>query len=385
VETFFWVMLAATAYAVLGYPVVLSLVVAVAGRRSAIAPPPEPAALPRVSILLAAHNEAAVLQSRLVNLLSLRYPPDLIEILAGSDGSTDVTASVARRFQDRGVRLLESTDRRGKTALLNAMVVDARGDVVVFTDANCRFQEDALQYLVAPFASPRVGRVVGELVYENRDEPWVRTGEGLYWRLENAIKARESRLGGTLVATGAIYAMRRELCRPLPVGVSDDSLNPLLVLADGYEVVVERRARAFEKAATSLSEEFHRKARMVTRQLGAHACVRHFLSPFRPLLALRLASHKLARWLVPLFLLGALLANLTLLDRWLYRATLLAAVVGGLAFVIGLGAIWRGWPVPAPLRLWVYLGVVSAAALKGLADFALGRKRAVWRVSPSTR
>ena len=133
---------------------------------------------------------------------------------------------------------------------------------------------------MAPFADPTIGCVIGELVYLNRREPGVRAGEGLYWRFENAIKELESRFGGTLVATGAIYALRRSIWQPLPAGISDDSVTPLLALKAGYRVVVEPSARAFERAANDLSEEFGRKARMVTRQLGAHRYVGYFLKPF---------------------------------------------------------------------------------------------------------
>jgi cellulose synthase/poly-beta-1,6-N-acetylglucosamine synthase-like glycosyltransferase len=385
VERAFWLLLGAVAYAYIGYPALLWLAVRLRGRRP---PPPvsvDPGTLPRASILLPAHNEAGWLRRRLENLLALRYPSELVEILVGSDGSTDGTAEVARSFGAKGVRLVESAQRSGKTALLNQMVGVASGDVIVFTDANALFGAEALERLVAPFASPRVGCVVGELVYVNREVPSVRAGEGLYWRFENTIKEMEGQFGGTLVGTGAVYAMRRALYRPLPSGISDDALNPLLVLAAGYDVLVEPRAQAFERAATSLREEFQRKARMVTRQLGAHAQVRFFLKPLRPALAVRLASHKLLRWLAPALMLGALLTNLALLDEWLHRVVLVAAGVGALAF--GAGALMaRGRrPMPAPLRLWVYFCVVNAAALKGTIDFLRGRERATWTISATTR
>jgi cellulose synthase/poly-beta-1,6-N-acetylglucosamine synthase-like glycosyltransferase len=338
-----------------------------------------------VSILLPAHNEVGWLRRRLENLLALRYPRDRLQIVVGSDASTDGTAEVARSFAEHGVRLLEVAERGGKTALLNQMVALSSGEVIVFTDANARFGEDALEYLVQPFAFPNVGCVVGELVYVNRELPAVRAGEGLYWRLESAIKGMESRFGGTVVATGAIYAMRRPLCRPLPSGVSDDALNPLLVLAAGYDVVVEPRAQAFENAATSLRDEFHRKARMVTRQLGAHSQVRFFLRPFRPGLSARLVSHKLLRWLAPVLLIGALLVNFALLDGWIHRATLAGALAGLVAFGLGAVAVKRNCAVPAPLRLWVYFCVVNAAALKGVADFLRGRQRVTWTIGTSAR
>ena len=208
-KVLFWLLLGTVAYTYLGYPSFLWLALRLRGRRPPPVVPIDLASLPRVSILLPAHNEAGWLGHRLENLLALRYPRDRMEIVVGSDASTDATITVARSFGHEGVRLLEVSERRGKTALLNEMISISLGEIVVFTDANARFEQDALQFLVRPFASPNVGCVVGELVYVNRELPAVRAGEGLYWRLENAIKEMESQFGGTIVATGAIYAMRR--------------------------------------------------------------------------------------------------------------------------------------------------------------------------------
>ena len=372
-------------YAYLGYPALLWLTVRLRSQRLPSPPSMEPGALPRVSILLPAYNEAPWLPRRIENLLALRYPSELVEILVGSDGSTDATAEVVRSFGSKGVRLVESATRFGKTALLNRMVTAASGEIIVYTDANALFAAETLEWLVAPFASPRVGCVVGELVYVNQKTPRVRAGEGLYWRFETAIKELEGEFGGTLVGTGAVYAMRRSLCSQLPAGISDDALNPLLVLAAGYDVIVEPRAQAFERAATSLREEFRRKARMVTRQLGAHAEVRFLLKPLRPVLAVRLASHKLLRWLAPVFVAGALVVNLALMDHWFHQAVLAMAVVGALVFLWGARAVGSQRAMPSGLCFWVYFCVVNAAAVKGIADFLRGRQRATWTISATTR
>ena len=381
----FWFLLGTVAYAYVGYPALLWLTVRLRGRQAPPVLPADSASLPRVSVMLPVHNEAGWVRRRIENLLALRYPRDRLEIVVGSDASTDGTSEIVRALGEDGVRFIEAPERCGKTALLNQMIAVSSGEVIVFTDANARFAEDALEHLVRPFASPKVGCVVGELVYVNRDLPTIRAGEGLYWRLENAIKEMESRFGGTVVATGAIYAMRRRLWRSLPPGVSDDALNPLLVLAAGYDVVVEPLAKAFENAATSLRDEFHRKARMVTRQLAAHGQVRCFLRPFHPFLALRLMSHKLLRWLAPLFLVGALLINVCLLDHWFHRLALVGAVAGLAAFGLGVLAGRRWQSVPALLRLWVYFCIVNLAAVKGIVDYLRGRQRVSWTISPTTR
>lgn len=384
-EVLFWFFVACVAYAYAGYPMLLvaaSLVIPVRKRSLESQPSGPP---PRVSLVVPAYNEAAVLERRIQNLRSLQFPADRIDFLLGSDGSTDGTAAIAASVPDPRFRVCNMSQRAGKTALLNTMVSLSSADVLVFTDANSEFAPEALQHLVAPFADPSIGCVIGELVYMNRREPGVRAGEGLYWRLENAIKEMESRFGGTLVATGAIYALRRSIWQHLPAGISDDSVTPLLALKAGYRVVVEPKARAFERAANDLSEEFGRKARMVTRQLGAHRHVGYFLKPFRPMLAFRLASHKLMRWLVPFFVIGALVSNLFLLAHPFHQATLALAGLGAMAFLAARAALKRSVPVPAVLRLWVYCCTVNAAAFTGVMDFLRGRHRAIWAVSPSTR
>lgn len=384
-EVLFWALLALVVYAYLGYPLLLWLITRFVPPSAPGKLEEDPRALPRVSVMLPAHNEEKVIRRRIENLLALDYPPEKIEIVVGSDASTDDTVAIARSFDSPRVHVLESTERGGKTSLLNRMVDTSSGELIVYTDANCQYDASALRYLAAPFRAPRVGCVIGELVYVNVDDPEVGGGEGLYWRFENAVKELESRLGGTIVANGSIYAMRRELFRPLPGFISDDSVNPLLVLRDGYRVLFERRAIAREKAAERLGEELGRKSRMVTRQLGSHAHVRSFLWPLRPTLAFRLVSHKLLRWLVPVFLIGAALANLALLDRPFYRYTLALTVVGAMVAALGAWRVSRAGALPRLWRVWVYFCAVNVAALKGLIDFVRGSRRATWKISETTR
>ncbi len=379
----FWSMAGLCVYAYAGYPVLLWMWTR--GRPQPWDDSADANELPEVSVMLPAHNEEAVLARRIENLLGLDYPAGLLQIVVGLDGCTDGSAALAARYADRGVIVVDRLQRGGKTSLLNEMVAASTGHVLVYTDANCVYEQDALLHLVRPLGRPDIGCVIGELKYDNEDNPTVGGGEGLYWRLENAIKSMESRLGGTLVANGSIYAMRRSLFAPLPGWISDDSVNPLRVLAAGSKVVFQRRAVAQEKAALHLGEEFHRKSRMVTRQLGSHVHMRGFLWPPRLLLAVRLVSHKLLRWLVPVFILVALVANLLLLPAPLYVLTLLLLLAGAGAGVLGGLLLAAGWRTPRLLRLATYFWVVNLAAVKGMADFVLGRQRAVWRISASTR
>lgn len=385
-DLLFGSLVALIVYAYVGYPALLWLVTRLLPRRDpSVQTVVSDDDLPAVSVMLPAHNEENVVGERLDNLLGLDYPRDRLEVIVGSDGSTDRTLEVVRARTDARVRIVEGRARRGKTALLNEMVAVSTGKVIAYTDANCIWDRQALRHLVAPLVATDVGCVIGELCYVNLDQPTVESGEGLYWRFENAIKEMESRLQGTLVANGSIYALRRELFRPLPAEISDDSVNPLLVLRQGLRVVFERRAVACEKAAAHLGEEFRRKARMVTRQLGSHQFVRGFLWPLHPLLAFRLASHKLLRWLVPILVTACLVVAMSQAHRPVYQIVLVTAALGVTLALAGSILLRRGVDLPRLWRLWVYLWMVNLAAAKGLWDFVVGRRRAVWRVSESTR
>jgi cellulose synthase/poly-beta-1,6-N-acetylglucosamine synthase-like glycosyltransferase len=379
----FWSAAGLCLYAYAGYPVLLWLWTR--GRGELWSGVVGGAMTPDLSVMLPAHNEESVLARRIDNLLNLRYPQGQLQVVVGLDGCTDGSAQIAAAYAARGVIVIDRQERGGKTSLLNEMVAASSGQVLVYTDANCVYEEDALLHLVSPFQQPEIGCVIGELKYENEDDPTVGSGEGLYWRFENAIKSMESRLGSTVVANGSIYAMRRDLFKPLPGWISDDSVNPLRVLAAGHKVVFQRQAVAREKAALQLREEFNRKSRMVTRQLGSHLYMRGFLWPPRPLLAFRLASHKLLRWLVPVFIIVALIANLLLLPDPVYVMTLLLLGSGIAAGVVGGIQLSTGHRPPRLLRLAAYFWIVNLAALKGLVDFIRGRQRAVWRISASTR
>lgn len=382
-EWLFWSMVGLCVYAYAGYPVLLWLWTR--GRDQPWDDRIPMQELPQVAVMLPAHNEEAVLSRRIENLLNLDYPDDRLQVVVGLDGCTDGSVAVAANYAGRGVLLVERAERSGKTSLLNEMVAGSTGQILVYTDANSFYESDALLHLVRPLSHPGIDCVIGELKYDNEEDPTVGGGEGVYWHLENAIKEMESRLGSTLVANGSIYAMRRSLFESLPGWISDDSVNPLLALARGAQVVFQRRAVAREKAALKLREEFHRKSRMVTRQLGSYIHVHGFLWPPRILLAFRLVSHKLLRWLVPVFLLVTFAANLALLPRPLYVVTLVLLLAGVGAGTLGGVCLAAGWRTPRLLRLAAYFWVVNLAALKGLVDFIRGHQRAVWRISASTR
>lgn len=386
-EILFWGCLGLTAYTYFGYPLVLSLW---AGFKRADAGGPIEAGAelgrPRVSLIIPAYNEERVIARKIQNSLELDYPSDRLEIVVVSDGSSDATERAAREAAGERIRLVFREDHQGKTACLNAVLPGLTGQIVVFTDANAFFLRDALTRLVSHFRNPSVGCVMGELQYRNEGSLNAVLGEGLYWRYENFIKERESRLGSTIVGNGAIYALRRSLCLPLPLEVEADVANPLLALRAGYRVIFDRGARCWERAAGTVREEFGRKTRIITNQLATYLYGFRQLAPLPAGALFQIFSHKLLRWLVPFFLGGIALANA-------------AASDGSLAWGWGLGmqgafysmalAGWaleaRGRAVPKPLFVPYYFCAVNAASVKGMLDFVLGRRRVVWEKAASTR
>jgi len=320
----FWASVALLGYTYLGYPV---LMFALASRGSR--PPRGRGPEPTVTVLVVAHNEAARVATRLDNLLSLDYPREQLEIVVGSDGSTDGTVDRAREYEAVGVVVVACPARRGKAAVLNDLVPKARGEVVVFADARQRFETGALRALVAPFADPQVGAVSGELIMtDNAEATAVGKGIGFYWRYEKFIRRNEAGVDSTVGATGAIYAIRRDLFEPIPDDtILDDVLIPVRIAAQGYRVLFEPGARAYDRAAATAQEELRRKVRTIAGKFQLFSRERWLLDPFRNRLWLQTVSHIGFRLLIPASLVTALGANIFMLHGSFYRWTLAAQVL----------------------------------------------------------
>ena len=371
----FWVALFLVVYTYLIYPVLLWLLGA--GRKM-----PEYAPLgewPTASLIIAAHNEEAVLRAKLENALATDYPAERLDIIVVSDASTDGTDRIAAEFAERGVRLHRQETRGGKTEAQNAGVRLARGQFLAFSDANSMYAPSALKRLLAPFADERIGCVCGELQYANPDEQGAGKGEGLYWRYEQFLKRRESLLSSTLGANGAIYALRRELFVELRGDVISDFVAPLHAWRRGFRIAYEPTAVATEYSSVRFGDEFHRRRRIVSRSLyglwtevGVLNPLAHFFFAFQ------MFSHKLLRWLVPVWLLVVLAVNVPLATSE-YYGILLALQVAfyglaalGLLLPEWLGRYWFFY-VPA------YFTATNLGTLLGLLSFLTGRRHRVWQ------
>ncbi len=372
----FWSAVVTIAYSYVGYPL-LVLVRAAARPRPARAAPIEPP----VSVVLAARNEAAAIAARLDNLLALDYPADRLEIVVASDGSEDDTVAIGRGYADRGVRVL-GLDRIGKADALNAAVAAASGEILVFTDANTMFESRALRALVAPFADPEVGGCAGDQRYlpAGGDPTEAGAGERSYWDFDRQVKLAESTAGSTVSATGAIYAIRRELFQPVIAGVTDDFITSTAVIDQGRRLVFVADAVAWEPVAPSNGLEYRRKVRIMTRGLRGVAARRSLLDPRRTgFYALQLVSHKVLRRMmaVPL-LVVALGAPLLWGQGLVYQLTTLGA-----AAVAGLGTIGLAAPASRIGRhrlagLASFFLLVNVASLEAAWNLVSGRRIDRW-------
>lgn len=325
VEAIFWIALAVVAYVYIGYPLLLWIWSRV--RPRPVHPQP---ADPPVSIVLAARNEAHHLGPRIENLLSLDYPPERVQIVVASDGSTDDTAAVLASFGSRVTSVY--LPAVGKAPALNAAVDAARHDILVFADARQRFAPDAIRALVAPLSDPGVGGVCGELVLDSEsggDASSIGEGIGGYWRYEKWLRRHESLVGSTMGATGAIYALRRTYWQPLPADtILDDVLAPMRAVLASARVVFAAGACAFDSAVPAATE-LRRKIRTLAGNYQILWQEPRLLNPLANPVWVQYVSHKIGRLVVPWALAALLLSSLMLATTSLVYA---AACAGQLAF-----------------------------------------------------
>jgi len=263
---------------------------------------------PTITVLLTVHNEASVIRSRIQNLQRCDYPSDRLTILVASDGSTDATNDIVRSIGDDQVQLFESPGL-GKTATQNAAIRNIQSDLIVFTDADIQFDPQWLNHVVRRFADAQVGAVDGRLLYGNSPANAVQSTQGAYWNYEVRLRDLESRLGILAVVAGACFAIRRSLFVPMDPAIGEDCIVPLDIVSQGSLVVHEPQAIAHNTFETDTAITLRRRIRMTLRNWQGTWTRSHLLNPFRhPGYAFALWSHKLLRWLSPVFLGSATLS-----------------------------------------------------------------------------
>ena len=372
----FWACVVMVLYTYAGYPLLALVASKLVDRRVRKVP-----ACPSVSVIIAAFNEAAGIQGRLRNVLASAYAPDRLEVVVVSDGSTDDTVGLAAAVDPARVRVL-AAPRKGKAAALAAGVKAARGDILIFTDANTVFDRDAVAALVLDFGDEEVGGVVGHTGYVlAEDTEGAGRGEHLYWSYDTWLKHLETRTGSVVSAHGGMYAIRRELFEPLTdPSVTDDFAISTAVVAKGKRLVFEPAARGYELTMSTSGSEFSRRVRLMTRGLRGVLMRRNLLNPFRHgFYAIALASRKVVRRLAPLAFPPLLMSSFLLAgEGWVY-----AGIAGAQLSVLALGAIGgvlRAHPLGRRAALYgpFFFCMANAAAALALWNVMRGRRIEVW-------
>jgi cellulose synthase/poly-beta-1,6-N-acetylglucosamine synthase-like glycosyltransferase len=320
---------------------------------------------PSVSLIIAAHNEAQVIEQRIANLHVLDYPTDRIEIVVASDASTDITEEVARRAGARVIR----NPREGKVAAQNRAVRESFGEILAFTDANSRWASDALRMLVRNFADPDVAYVCGRLNVEMDNGL---NKEGTYWRYELGVRAAESRIGSITGGNGSIYAVRRSEYVEVDPRFGHDLSLPYLVAQHGRRAVYEASANAYEKATPTTMHEYRRKVRMF-EHCWAIVLEGKMLRRQRPLYFVEILSHRHLRYASGVLHLVLLGTSFALLGHGLIYAVALGLQLGALAAALVGVALAR------------YYVVVTWATVEALVNYLRRGVAATWEVAEGTR
>jgi cellulose synthase/poly-beta-1,6-N-acetylglucosamine synthase-like glycosyltransferase len=374
-EVLFWISGSALLYVFLGYPLFLLVL----GKLTRRPPVLKDTTRMRVTLIISAYNEERVIEEKIRNSLALDYPREMLEIVVVSDASTDTTDDIVRRYATQGVVLQRMLVRKGKTAGLNEVVPIARGEIIVFSDANALYARDAVKKLVKNFGDPTVGCVTGNSCYRDPEASNAGKSENTYWGYERFLKMKESQIGSMVGSDGAIFAIRKDLASPLGPDDINDFVTPLQVVKRGYRNVFEPEALCYESVVTQIAQEFRRKVRIISRSWHGLFRVKELLNPRRyGLFSFQLVSHKVLRWLTPFFLSGLLLSSIFLAwDNGMREIIMWGQVVfysvGAVALILdraGMAPRWISFPG--------YFIAVNAASAVGTIRYLCGKKIIIW-------
>ncbi|MBU1708330.1 glycosyltransferase family 2 protein [bacterium] len=372
----FWVGFAGIAHTYVFYPLSLLLF---AGRIPK--PPEEPSEWPKISILVPAYNEELTIAAKIENCLALDYPVDKLEVMVGSDCSSDRTAEIVKENSDPRVRFFEMQQRSGKTGVLNHLIENVQGQILIFTDANAFFERDAVKKLIRHFENPDVGAVCGRLDVILPEGTNAVYGESVYRKFEIFLKTLESNFGGTTGAFGGFYALRRELFRPYS---HDGSLDDVVTLLNAVEqkkrVIFEPEASSHEESSGSLREEFDRRVRIGKGNFQTLARMGYMIHPRFGATAYTFFSHKVLRWLSPFLLLSAFIGSLLLQSIAFYQTLLWFQII---LYAAGLFAgFFSRLGIHIPVLIMIYhFTVLNVALLLGFFKWLQGERQVIWERS----
>jgi cellulose synthase/poly-beta-1,6-N-acetylglucosamine synthase-like glycosyltransferase len=376
----FWLASLLVLYPYLIYPLVLRFLAALSPTRPAAGSTAP--VLPKVTFVISAFNEEAVIAHKLENTLALDYPADRLEVIVASDASSDRTDEIVRGVaaEEQRVKLVRHEERRGKSAMLNEAVAAASGELVLFSDANAMYEAGAIRELVGGFTDPEVGYVVGAALYSDAGGKRAGESEGIYWKFELFLKRIESQVHSVVGGDGAIYAIRRHLFWDFEEDDISDFVNPLQIVAAGYRGLFNPAARCYEHASETFSKEFRRKRRIVNRSWRAVRRYGHRLSVREHgRFLFMLVSHKVIRWYALPLILTAWVANMALLgESPIYAWTWLAITVSVAMAGAGAALDRFGLRQPKLISIFYYFYVVNLAGLLGIWDEWRGVRHVTW-------
>ena len=338
----FWCAVSFILYTYIGYPIIITLL-----SKLIKVPQYSLQQLPNVSLLIPAYNEENVIGRKIQNSLDLDYPKDKLQILVAADGSNDRTPNIVRSYENNGIRLNYVPERGGKMAAINRAVPECTGDIIIFSDANNLYAEDAILKLIQPFADPIVGATSGSkrIIEDERD---LSSAEGLYWQYESIIKKSETLLGSTVSAVGEILAIRKTLFVSAPNNIiNDDRYLVLNMLKRGYDVIYIPEAKSYEYVSKSAKDEIKRRKRINAGGFQVIFLSKKLLPLNRPFEVWKIISHKYFRAFVPFAFILAFVSNLFLV--------LFPAINPGLSFL----------QIAIPYN-WVFFGIQIFFYLVGI-------------------
>src|SRR5438876_3667486 len=384
-EIIFWLSAAALFYTYAGYPLLLALVSTIRPRRVRRGDFEA-----TVSVIITAYNEERDLAAKLENTLALDYPSELLEIIVASDCSSDRTDDIVKEFAPRGLRLYRQPQRLGKTAAQNMAVAEARGDIILFSDATSLYQPDVLRALLPSFADPKVGCIAGRLIYVDPGDTRVGRGARSYWSYETFLKKHESRACSLIGASGCLYAVRRTAYVPLYHEACSDFIIATKMVEQGLRAVYEPNAVCTELTNRRSDNELKMRVRIIAQTFTDLWRHRLMLNPIRSgFYAVQLLSHKVMRYLVPFFLLALLGASAILASDFLFYRILLACQLAGYACGAIAWLLDRLGKRSRLLALPQYFLLANVASLIAIFKFLRGERYARWepireRTEPST-
>lgn len=374
-EFLFWLSVLMIFYVYLGYP--LSIAILSLFMRKDVK---KKAHEPFVSILIAAYNEAEHIKETILNKLELDYPSEKLEIIVISDESTDGTDEVVSSFSDKNIRLIRQEPRAGKTAALNLAVPQAQGELIVFSDANSIYEQNALNKLVANFSDTEVGYASGKMIYVNSDGTPVGDGCSAYMKYENLLRKYETKVGSIVGVDGGIDAIRKDLYEPMNNDQLPDFVLPLKVAEKGYRVVYEPEALLKEDTLKHASDEYKMRVRVSLRAIWAifDMCGLLFFQKGSRLFSWQLWSHKVLRYACFMFLITAYILNVALLSIGDFY--ILTFLIQSLAIIASILAVFtkRVDFIGKILNFCHYFVLLNIASGHASLKFIMGKKQVLW-------